>query len=140
MSALFLDTSYLIALLRRKDALHERAVALQRNTSLERLVTTEYVIVEFLDAMSAVSLRRAAHSAVSELEASGAVEIVPATPALLQEAVAMYAQYADKEWGLTDCASFCVMRGRGLTAALSADRHFEQAGFQALLRGNGRVS
>jgi len=40
---------------------------------------------------------------------------------------------SDKDWSLTDCASFVVMGERGLTHALSADRHFAQAGFVALL-------
>jgi uncharacterized protein len=39
----------------------------------------------------------------------------------------------DKEWSLTDCISFVVMKERGLTEALTADHHFEQAGFKALL-------
>jgi len=42
----------------------------------------------------------------------------------------------DKEWGLTDCISFIVMGDPGLTDALTADEHFEQAGFRALLREN----
>ena len=41
---------------------------------------------------------------------------------------------ADKEWSLTDCASFDVMRERKLVDALVYDKHFEQAGFVPLLR------
>ena len=33
----------------------------------------------------------------------------------------------DKEWSLTDCVSFHLMRERGLTRALAYDLHFEQA-------------
>ncbi len=40
----------------------------------------------------------------------------------------------DEEWGLTDCISFVVMRAWGLTEALTADKHFEQAGHVVLLR------
>jgi predicted nucleic acid-binding protein len=32
-------------------------------------------------------------------------------------------------------STFVVMEREGLTEALTADRHFEQAGFRALLRG-----
>jgi hypothetical protein len=46
----------------------------------------------------------------------------------------LYRQRADKDWSLTDCISFVVMRQRGLTEALTGDHHFEQAGFVALLR------
>ncbi|MFM5956954.1 MAG: PIN domain-containing protein, partial [Dolichospermum sp.] len=44
-------------------------------------------------------------------------------------------QREDKEWGLVDCISFIVMQDRGITDALTADTHFQQAGFRALLRG-----
>lgn len=52
---------------------------------------------------------------------------------LFDRAVALYAARMDKEWGITDCISFVVMQERGLTAALTTDAHFEQAGFRALL-------
>ncbi len=39
-----------------------------------------------------------------------------------------------KEWGLTDCLSFVVMQEMNITGALTTDRHFEQAGFSALMR------
>ena len=40
----------------------------------------------------------------------------------------------DKEWSLTDCISFVLMRERSVHEALAYDHHFEQAGFVALLR------
>jgi predicted nucleic acid-binding protein len=39
----------------------------------------------------------------------------------------------DKSWGLTDCISFVIMNEAGITDALTADVHFQQAGFRALL-------
>jgi uncharacterized protein len=36
-------------------------------------------------------------------------------------------------WSLTDCISFAVMSQQGLAEALTADHHFEQAGFVVLL-------
>jgi predicted nucleic acid-binding protein len=35
---------------------------------------------------------------------------------------------------LTDCLSFVVMQDEGITQALTGDKHFEQAGFTALLK------
>jgi uncharacterized protein len=35
---------------------------------------------------------------------------------------------------VTDCISFSLMRDHGITDALTADRHFEQAGFNPLLK------
>lgn len=46
----------------------------------------------------------------------------------------MYRERTDKSWSLTDCMSFLIMRKRHIKTALAHDRHFEQAGFTALLR------
>jgi uncharacterized protein len=46
----------------------------------------------------------------------------------------VFRQRPDKEWSLTDCISFAAMREENLTEALTGDRHFEQAGFRALLK------
>ena len=52
---------------------------------------------------------------------------------LLEQALALFETRPDKEWSVADCAGFEVMRARGITRALTADKHFEQAGFQTLL-------
>ena len=60
--------------------------------------------------------------------------VIPASTALMDRGIALFAARADKEWGLTDCISFVVMQEHNMTEALTADHHFEQAGFSALLR------
>jgi uncharacterized protein len=60
--------------------------------------------------------------------------IVPASPELFQRGYDLYARRPDKDWSLTDCTSFVVMKEQGLTDALTTDHHFEQAGFQMLLK------
>lgn len=42
--------------------------------------------------------------------------------------------FADKAWSLTDCISFTIMQENNIVEALTTDRHFEQAGYKALLR------
>ena len=49
----------------------------------------------------------------------------------------LFVQHSDKSWTLVDCISFVVMQERGITEALTADRHFVQAGFRALLLEDG---
>jgi predicted nucleic acid-binding protein len=63
-----------------------------------------------------------------------ATTIVPATRALLEEGVQLFRKRPDKDWPLTDCISFVVMEDEGIRDALTGDRHFEQAGFTALLK------
>jgi len=61
------------------------------------------------------------------------VEVVRTAPDLWARGWALYRQRPDKGWGLTDCLSFVVMNDMGLQDALTADDHFRQAGFRAVL-------
>jgi predicted nucleic acid-binding protein len=51
-----------------------------------------------------------------------------------QEGFLLYKQRRDKKWSITDCVSFKIMEEYQITEALAYDKHFEQAGFIALLR------
>jgi predicted nucleic acid-binding protein len=68
------------------------------------------------------------------LQSSTNCEIAPSSQRLFNAGMHLYASRPDKDWSLTDCISFVVMQERGITDALTGDRHFEQAGFRALLR------
>jgi predicted nucleic acid-binding protein len=133
---LFLDASYAIALAASSDQLHSRALELADEIERQsrRLVTTRAVLLEIGNALSKQRYRDAAVDLLSSLESDPMVEVVPMTSDLYGQAFDLFRNRPDKEWGLTDCASFVVMRARGMTDALTSDDHFEQAGFQALLR------
>lgn len=59
---------------------------------------------------------------------------MPASTQLLAEGIDLFRRRSDKEWALTDCISFVVMNDEKLAEALTADHHFEQAGFTILLK------
>ena len=61
------------------------------------------------------------------------ITVVPLSRELLDGAVALLDARPDKLWSMTDCVSFEIMRQGNITTALTADHHFVQAGFQALL-------
>ena len=65
------------------------------------------------------------------------IQVVAVDTDLLRRAVQLYEARPDKEWGLTDCISFVVMRDQRLTDSVTADVHFKQAGFRALLIDQG---
>ena len=69
------------------------------------------------------------------LRSESDAKIIAPEPGLFDQGCQLYFSRPDKEWSLTDCISFVVMQREGLTDALTGDRHFEQAGFHALLRG-----
>jgi predicted nucleic acid-binding protein len=99
-----------------------------------QFLVTDGVLLEMGNAL-ARRFRPAAIRLIEQFLASSQVEIVYMTPSLFASALALYKQMDDKQWSLVDCLSFVVMREHGITAALTSDRHFIQAGFQALLAG-----
>lgn len=136
MRAVFADSSYWIALLNPGDALHEKATRVSKSLGRIHLMTSEMVLAELLNdsAGRGEAVRRAAVLLVERLRRSPNLSIVPQSSLQFQDALSLYADRGDKAWGLTDCASFRIMDRDGLTRALTHDRHFEQAGFKALLR------
>lgn len=135
----FVDTSHLIAMLNRRDQHHARAAAWTRavTVSRTRLVTTEAVLWEWLNACASPNFRRRAAEGYRRIHCDARVETIPPDDRRTHAAVALYAARIDKSWSLTDCLSFEVMQERQIRAALTSDQHFEQAGFEALLRRNG---
>lgn len=131
----FLDTASVLARANSGDQWH--AAAARWKTWLtrrrKRLVTTEFVLAEIADGLASVRLRQRAVRFIELLLADPRVEVVPALADLFAAAFALYRARTDQGWGLTDCSSFVAMRERGLTSALTADAHFRQAGFRALL-------
>jgi hypothetical protein len=133
---LFLDSSYAIALAASSDQLHSRALELAEEIEREsrRLITIRAVLLEIGNALSKQRYRAAAVQLLASLESDPSVEIISLTGDLYSQAFELFRDRPDKEWSLTDCASFAVMQARDLTDALTSDEHFEQAGYRALLR------
>jgi len=98
------------------------------------MMTTRAVMIEIGNTLSKERYRQAAVMLLNSLEADSKVEIIPLTEELYGQAFDLYCKRPDKECGLTDCISFTVMREHEITESLTADEHFQQAGFRALLR------
>jgi uncharacterized protein len=129
----FADTVYYLALLNADDELHARATEITP-TFRGRIVTTVWVIAELLDALSRPPHRDLVTRFVHDLLVDPDVTVVPADQELFQAGLSLFSRRPDKEWSFTDCVSFVVMQREGISDALTADRHFEQAGFVCLLR------
>jgi uncharacterized protein len=133
MKVLFADTSYFLALLIPDDAAHAKALQFAA-TSRDPMITTDWVIVEMGNFLSDSPVRHLFVPWLTLLRSDARVHVVEASPPLLQAGIDLFAQRADKAWSLTDCISFVVMEQNQVREALTADHHFEQAGFVALLR------
>jgi len=136
MTEVFLDTSSAIALSNSNDQYHNLAIKLatKLEQSKTRLLTTRAVILEIGNALAKQRYRHAAIELLESLENDTQVEIIEFSKELYKKAFYLYRERPDKEWGLTDSISFTVMKERGMTDALTTDAHFEQAGFQILLK------
>lgn len=130
---IFIDTGYLIALSQPSDALYERARAWTSRIS-EPLLLTQFVLVEVVNHLSRSQERPRANLIVSILLGNSQVELLHVNEAAFNAGWKLHQERPDKNWSLTDCISFHVMNDRQVTRALAYDVHFEQAGFEALLR------
>jgi predicted nucleic acid-binding protein len=131
--ACFADTFFFLALLNAADReYHERARAANR---IDRpIITSEFIILELADHLCDLKNRRLFCQLLDAIRGDARYQIVAAGTAVLNEAVDLYRQREDKQWSLTDCTSIVIMTSRKLTDVLTADHHFEQAGFKSLLK------
>lgn len=132
---LFLDTVFIQALLNRRDQYHDKAKAFfPRLQNAVEVWVTEAVLIEVGNALSAVN-RTAAIQFIEQCYRTDNIRVMTVDTQLLTRAMQLYQTRPDKTWGLTDCISFVVMEEQGLMDAVTADIHFVQAGYRALLRG-----
>lgn len=135
MNEVFADTGYWIALLDPTDQYASSAELLSTQFSPASIVTSEMVLVEVLNYFGRYGprFRKVAVDSVRAIIDDG-VRVEPQTSDLFVAAVDEYARYDDKQWSLTDCSSMVIMKRLGIQQALTTDRHFEQMGFEALMR------
>lgn len=135
MPELLIDTSYAVALVSKADCHHMAARQLANEIRLRyRLVVTQAVCLEIGNSLARSHSRAEGVRLLTELQTDNGIVKVPMNDDLFSQAFSLFAQRADKEWSLIDCVSFVVMNERGITRALTADSHFEQAGFVPLMR------
>ncbi len=120
----------------RSDKFHTQALrfASQLESEKTRLATTRAVLLEIGNVLSRQRYRQAAVELLESIQTDPDVEVVPVSGDIYARALQLYRTWPDKQWGLTDCASFAVMQDTGITDALTTDDHFRQAGFRVLLR------
>lgn len=131
----FLDTVAILALVNKSDELHSRTVRANQDLLKAGIgfITTDYVLAEVANSLCRIRYRHLAVQCIENIRRSARCTILYVSPELFENGWQLYQERLDKEWGLTDCISFVVMRGGKLTRAFTSDHHFEQAGFLCLL-------
>lgn len=133
MKRVFVDTWFFLAILNPADPNHKRSLDFSRSIRDHR-VKTDWVLVEVGDALSQSGNREIFVRFYDWIQSHPGTTIIRASRQLLEDGIHLYRYRHDKDWPLTDCISFVVMTDEGISDALTGDRHFEQAGFNALLR------
>ncbi len=136
MREIFADSGYWVAMYDPRDGLHRKARDATAQLGAFRIVTSEMVLVEFLNYVSKGGelIRRRAADAERSMRNNPNIYVEPQTGRQFRAATEHYANRLDQRWSVTDCASFLIMRERGIMEALAYDVDFVQAGFRALLR------
>lgn len=138
MPDLFADTSGWGNLVDSTQPYHSLAATIYRTARQQsrKVITTNYIIAELVTLMtSPLRIPRPRMIAfIESLKTSPYVEVVHMDASLDEQAWQLLKTHQDKEWSLVDCASFVVIRQRGIGEALTTDHHFEQAGFFRLLK------
>lgn len=129
---ILVDTAYVLALVNERDQYHDRAQELADLFEGRNLLITDAVLLEIGNAL-ARGFKKQAIEIISYFIESEEVEIFRHSSQIFDKAFALYKKYDDKEWSLVDCISFIVMRERRIKQALTFDRHFDQAGFVAIM-------
>ncbi len=136
MKQVFADTFFFVALLDRNDDWHERARLASLMLEDTLVVTSDAVIVEFVNFFSNhnAEIRRRVVKQVHRILAAPEFEVLPMTRTAMLAGLSLHAQRPDRGYSLTDCISMQMMRELGLFDILTHDHHFAQEGFVPLLR------
>jgi predicted nucleic acid-binding protein len=130
---MLLDTSGLLALLDSREPLNQLAIDRYRHADIR--LTDGYVLAELV----ALANSRKVPSAnvlkfIKSLIANPDIEVVWPDESLTSQAVSLLITRQGRGYSLCDAVSFVLMRANNLQNALSADGHFEEEGFNPLLR------
>ena len=128
---MFLDTSGLLCFQDADDGRHVRVVECFGERGSK--VTHNYVLAGYVALCQARGYSRGAVLRFSfELLENPHVALVWILPTLHRKALLLLQARPDKSYSLCDAVSFVVIRERGVSDALTTDRHFEQEGFRRL--------
>ena len=130
---MLLDTSGLMCLFDRRDFRHREAQSFY-DAATERL-THSYVLAEFVALSHARRAPRAESLVfVADLQDDPEVEVIWVSEEMHRASLSLLQTRLDKAWSLCDGVSILLMQQRGIQEALTADHHFQQAGFVRLLQ------
>jgi len=132
--AVIVDTGYWIALFDSRDTNH--AVAKSNSKTLlqnYRLYLTDFIIFETITYLNCSIERHDLALRFLEKVKEPMLTIVPVDEDVKKEALELFKKYSDKSLSVTDCASFVIMKEKGVQQYAGFDDHFKQMGYTCVL-------
>jgi predicted nucleic acid-binding protein len=131
----FADTSALYAFVDSNDAQHSAAKATVAKLARggAQIIATDYVVAETVNLANARGGAFVGVRVLDLIEQSAGIRVEWIGVDRFEKAKEFFRKHSDHGYSFTDCTSFVVMRELRLTAALTTDRHFVEAGFEPLL-------
>ena len=133
---IFIDTSGFYALLVSNDIHHHKAVKVLKELTSKscEFITTDYILDESVTLLRARRVTGQIARLFEIVDDSSYVSLEWVGPERFERARMYFAQYTEHDFSFTDCTSFVLMRELGIHSALTGDKHFNEAGFTAILR------
>ncbi len=128
INKIFIDTSFVLALVNEKDQYHQKSLTLSRKYQESFWLTTEAILLEVGNSL-AKNFKEESLFIIKAFQTSKTVEIIKMKDDLFNKGLDIYEKFSDKDWGLVDCISFSVMWEREVFEVLTFDDDFKQAGF-----------
>jgi uncharacterized protein len=131
MRPIFVDTSVIVALLNRNDALHHQAknIILKLENERASLVITNYIRLE----THALLMHRAGSDLAIKFLEDKTWHVEWVSEEDENKAQELLTKYNDKRFSLTDAVSFVIMSRLNISEAFTFDRHFQQYGWTVLI-------
>ncbi len=115
-NSIFLDTSFVLALINERDQYHAHAENLSHKFEESFLVTTDAVLLEIGNAMSR-DFREQAVMIIRMLRNSVRVRVIEIETKIFDKGLERHERHKDKVWSLVDCISFEVLKENGIREA-----------------------
>jgi uncharacterized protein len=128
----FIDASAWVALGNKRDQYHTQAATLYDQILDEQLarITSTWVIYEALSILKSRAGYKTAEKLWERVNDPEVTQFVRVDEAIEDEALDLFFDHRDKDWGVVDCSSLIIMNKLGCQMAFAFDRHFSQAAKQ----------
>lgn len=135
MKTVFIDTNAFIALYFKKDQFHMLATSIHRELMKDNeYLTSNYVIDETITGLVMKSSHVEAVDFFENIKKSTFIDIIYINDILERDSFSLFKKLSDKEFSFTDCTSFQIMKQFKIKTAFTNDHHFEQMGFDILIK------